>query len=123
MHLNSFFFFGIFTGDEGKVVEVDADGGVVLQQQWVTLTASMWPEPTASSRGWRISAERLPILAAVFCGAALVVCLLCGFLLYRCCVMPRREKHFCKYHYITEMECNFGQDKNPRNPSTTSYDT
>ncbi|XP_018579738.1 uncharacterized protein LOC108917562 isoform X1 [Anoplophora glabripennis] len=68
---------------------------VVLQQQWVTLTASMWPEPTASPRGWKVSAERLPVLAAVFCGAALVVCLLCAFLFYRCCVMPRRDKHYC----------------------------
>ncbi|KAK9890496.1 hypothetical protein WA026_010577 [Henosepilachna vigintioctopunctata] len=69
--------------------------GKVLQQQWVTLTASMWPEPTASSRGWRVSTERLPLLAAVFCGAAVVVCLLCAFVLYRCCVMPRRDKQFC----------------------------
>jgi hypothetical protein len=77
------------------MVESDPRGRV-LQQQWVTLTASMWPEPTASSRGWRISAERLPVLAAVFCGAALVVCFLCAFLLYRCCIMPRRDKHYCK---------------------------
>nr|XP_023015101.1 uncharacterized protein LOC111504666 [Leptinotarsa decemlineata] len=85
-----------FQGDEGAAYDVDVGGGVVLQQQWVTLTASMWPEPTAAStRGWRISSERLPVLAAVFCGAALVVCLLCAFFLYRCCVMPRREKHYC----------------------------
>ncbi|XP_019871236.1 uncharacterized protein LOC109599662 isoform X2 [Aethina tumida] len=88
-----------FQGDEGKVVDVDVGGGVVLQQQWVTMTASMWPEPTSpsTSRGWRLSVtgDRLPLLAAVFCGAALVVCLLAAFLLYRCCVMPRREKHYC----------------------------
>jgi hypothetical protein len=84
-----------YQGDEGYMVESDPRGRV-LQQQWVTLTASMWPEPTASSRGWRISAERLPVLAAVFCGAALVVCFLCAFLLYRCCIMPRRDKHYCK---------------------------
>ncbi|XP_044752238.1 uncharacterized protein LOC123312084 isoform X2 [Coccinella septempunctata] len=55
----------------------------------------MWPEPTASPRGWRVSSERLPLLAAVFCGAAVVCCLLCAFVLYKCCVMPRREKNFC----------------------------
>ncbi|KAJ8960928.1 hypothetical protein NQ318_020228, partial [Aromia moschata] len=81
-------------GDHGGAVG-GGGGGVVLQQQWVTLTASMWPEPTASTRGWKISAERLPVLAAVFCGAALVVCLLCAFVFYRCCVMPRRDKHYC----------------------------
>ncbi|CAG9854859.1 unnamed protein product [Phyllotreta striolata] len=86
-----------YQGDDGQpVYSVDVGGGVVLQQQWVTLTASMWPEPTtASTRGWKISSEKLPLLAAVFCGAALVVCLLCAFFLYRCCVMPRREKQFC----------------------------
>lgn len=75
---------------------ISKGNAVVLQQQWVTLTASMWPEPTPSSaNGWRLSADRLPVLAAVFCGAALVVCLLCAFILYRCCVLPRREKHYC----------------------------
>lgn len=67
----------------------------VLQQQWVTLTASMWPEPTASTRGFKASSERIPILVAVFCGAAIVVCLLFALVLYKCCVMPRREKIFC----------------------------
>lgn len=87
-----------FEDDEGGSVGGGVHhpyGGKVLQQQWVTLTASMWPEPTASPRGWRVSSERLPLLAAVFCGAAVVVCLLCAFVLYKCCVMPRREKHFC----------------------------
>ncbi|XP_056630415.1 uncharacterized protein LOC130441003 [Diorhabda sublineata] len=85
-----------YQGDEGQIYEVDRNGGLVLQQQWVTLTASMWPEPTtASTRGWKISSERLPLLAAVFCGAALIVCLICAFFLYRCCVMPRRDKHYC----------------------------
>ncbi|CAH0557861.1 unnamed protein product [Brassicogethes aeneus] len=87
-----------FQGDEGKILDVDAGHGLVLQQQWVTMTASMWPEPTASTRGggWKLAVgDRLPVLAAVFCGAALVVCLLCAFVLYRCCVMPRREKHYC----------------------------
>ncbi|KAF5275695.1 hypothetical protein FQA39_LY06807 [Lamprigera yunnana] len=79
-------------GDEGYVVE---NRGQVLQQQWVTLTASMWPEPTASTRGWRVSSDRLPLLAAVFCGAALVVCLLFAFIIYRCCIMPKRDKHYC----------------------------
>nr|XP_023023800.1 uncharacterized protein LOC111511953 [Leptinotarsa decemlineata] len=93
-----------FQGDEGAAYDVDVGGGVVLQQQWVTLTASMWPEPTAAStRGWRISSERLPVLAAVFCGAALVVCLLCAFFLYRCCVMPRREKHYCEYYTFSNI--------------------
>lgn len=68
--------------------------GEVLQQQWVTLTASMWPEPTASPRGWRVPSDRLPLLAAVFCGAALVVCLLFAFIIYRCCVMPKRDKNY-----------------------------
>lgn len=68
----------------------------LLHEQSVTLTAKMWPEPTGSPKGWRISADRLPVLAAVFCGAALVVCLLCALFLYRCCIMPRRDKHYCK---------------------------
>ncbi|KAJ8921048.1 hypothetical protein NQ315_015844 [Exocentrus adspersus] len=83
-----------YQGDDGDrqfdVAPAGSGRGVVLQQQWVTLTASMWPEPTAASpRGWKVSAvaERLPVLAAVFCGAALVVCLLCAFLFYRCCIM------------------------------------
>jgi len=66
----------------------------VLQQR-VTLTASMWPEPTASPRGWRVSSDRLPLLAAVFVGAAVVVCLLFFFIIYRCCMMPKRDKHYC----------------------------
>lgn len=84
--------------DEGSVIYNGEEGRVVLQQQWVTMTADMWPpEPTqATTRGWKIAAERLPILAAVFCGAALVACLFCAFLLYKCCVMPRRDKHYCK---------------------------
>lgn len=86
------------TDDEGSVIYNGEEGRVVLQQQWVTMTADMWPpEPTqATTRGWKIAAERLPILAAVFCGAALVACLFCAFLLYKCCVMPRRDKHYCK---------------------------
>ncbi|XP_072401308.1 uncharacterized protein [Diabrotica undecimpunctata] len=88
-----------YQGDEGQIYEVDGKGSLVLQQQWATLTASMFPEPTtASTRGWKISSERLPILAAVFCGAALVVCLFCAFFLYRCCVMPRRDKNFSMRH-------------------------
>ncbi|XP_071052988.1 uncharacterized protein [Onthophagus taurus] len=55
----------------------------------------MWPEPTASPRGWRVSSDRIPLLAAVFCGAALVVCVICALLVYRCCIMPRKEKHYC----------------------------
>ncbi|XP_017775454.1 PREDICTED: uncharacterized protein LOC108561862 isoform X2 [Nicrophorus vespilloides] len=78
-------------GDEGSY----GPEGLVLQQQWVTLTASMWPKPTASPRGWRIPTDRLPLLAAVFCGAALVVCLIFAFVVYRCCIMPRKEKHYC----------------------------
>ncbi|KAK5647122.1 hypothetical protein RI129_005586 [Pyrocoelia pectoralis] len=79
-------------GDEGYAGE---SRGQVLQRQWVTLTASMWPEPTASPRGWRVPSDRLPLLAAVFCGAALVVCLLFAFIIYRCCIMPKRDKHYC----------------------------
>ncbi|GJQ85743.1 hypothetical protein Trydic_g12148 [Trypoxylus dichotomus] len=81
------------TGDEGNIV-LEHEGRV-LQQQWVTLTASMWPEPTASPRGWRVSSDRIPLLAAVFCGAALVVCVLFALVVYRCCIMPKKEKHYC----------------------------
>ncbi|XP_060518932.1 uncharacterized protein LOC132697433 isoform X2 [Cylas formicarius] len=74
-------------------------GGVVLQRQWVTLTASMWPEPTDAAPGWKASSAasgRLPVLAAVFCGAALIVAILGACLLYWCCVMPRKDnKHYC----------------------------
>nr|CAI5818345.1 unnamed protein product [Callosobruchus analis] len=48
----------------------------------VTLTAGMWPTPPSSAvaaadssstaPSWRIPAHRLPLLAALFCGAALV---------------------------------------------------
>lgn len=71
---------------------------VVLQQQWVTLTADMWPPEPSASTPTLLSADRLPVLAAVFCGAALTVAALCAVLLYKCCiVMPNREKHYCKY--------------------------
>ncbi|KAK9754401.1 hypothetical protein QE152_g1246 [Popillia japonica] len=80
-------------GDEGSIIS--EHDGRVLQQQWVTLTASMWPEPTASPRGWRVSSDRIPLLAAVFCGAALVVCVLFALVVYRCCIMPKKEKHYC----------------------------
>lgn len=90
-------FFFLVAGDEGFVAD---PRGHVLQQQWVTLTASMWPEPTASPRGWRVPTDRLPLLAAVFCGAALVVCVLFALIVYRCCIMPRKEKHYCKFAAI-----------------------
>ncbi|XP_030746695.1 uncharacterized protein LOC115875393 isoform X2 [Sitophilus oryzae] len=61
----------------------------------------MWPDsdtdPAGSSRPHLAAAAgRLPLLAAVFCGAALVVAILGACLLYWCCVMPRKDnKHYC----------------------------
>lgn len=105
--------------EESSLVDVIDGGGVGdggdgrgslhtrVFQQSVTLTASMWPgengtnTPSASSGSspwgfWRISSDRLPLLVGVFCGGALVVFLLLTFIIYRCCIMPRREKHYCK---------------------------
>lgn len=106
----------VFAGDEGGVVS--EHDGRVLQQQWVTLTASMWPEPTASTRGWRVSSDRIPLLAAVFCGAALVVCALFAFVIYRCCIMPKKEKHYCKYlrkDWISSISIRFKVDSIKKN--------
>ncbi|XP_076270554.1 uncharacterized protein LOC143202716 isoform X2 [Rhynchophorus ferrugineus] len=90
------------SGDSGSLTvfaggTASPGGGRVLQRQWVTLTAGMWPDsdpgttqPLAPANG------RLPVLAAVFCGAALVVAILGACLLYWCCVMPRKDnKHYC----------------------------
>ncbi|CAG9771950.1 unnamed protein product [Ceutorhynchus assimilis] len=72
----------------------------VLHRQWVTLTAGMWPPADPSSHQPlvpQVAAGRLPVLAAVFCGVALVVALLGACLLYWCCLMmPRKDnKHYC----------------------------
>lgn len=103
--------------DTGGSYSKGSDGHV-LQQQWVTLTASMWPaEPPTEApgggggttgatgnllSGWRaggegggIPSDRLPLLAAVFCGAALVVCIVFAVIIYRCCVMNRKDKPYC----------------------------
>ncbi|XP_066246775.1 uncharacterized protein [Euwallacea similis] len=88
-------------GDSGTLTVFSggtaSPGGRVLQRQWVTLTAGMWPPSEASStQPLAPPSGRLPLLAAVFCGAALVVALLGACLLYWCCVMPRKDnKHYC----------------------------
>jgi len=90
----------LVTETNARVNEIQGDeeydDGLVYHQQWVTLTASMWPKPTsAPPGGWRgISTDRLPLLVAVFCGAVLVICLVCAVILYRCCIMPKKEKHY-----------------------------
>ncbi|ENN77289.1 uncharacterized protein LOC109537347 isoform X2 [Dendroctonus ponderosae] len=57
----------------------------------------MWPPvETGSTQPLVPPSGRLPILAAVFCGAAFLVALLGAFLLYWCCIMPRKDnKHYC----------------------------
>ncbi|KAL1496944.1 hypothetical protein ABEB36_007990 [Hypothenemus hampei] len=57
----------------------------------------MWPSSeSGSAKSLAPPSGQLPLLAAVFCGAALVVALLGACLLYWCCVMPRRDnKHYC----------------------------
>lgn len=99
--------------DTGGSFTKDSDGLVLQHQQWVTLTASMWPaaEPPTEApitgsatgstllSGWRgggdTASGRLPLLAAVFCGAAVVVCLVFAVIIYRCCVMNRKDKPYC----------------------------
>lgn len=93
-----------FLGDSGTITvfsggTASPEGNAVLQRQWVTLTAGMWPPSEASStQPLAPPTGRLPVLAAVFCGAALVVALTGACLLYWCCVMPRKDnKHYCKF--------------------------
>ncbi|XP_050307629.1 uncharacterized protein LOC126744291 isoform X2 [Anthonomus grandis grandis] len=90
---------GSITILSGGTLSPSASEGGVLQRQWVTLTAEMWPPasyPEGSTAPLAPPSGRLPLLAAVFCGAALVVALLGAFILYWCCVMPRKEnKHYC----------------------------
>ncbi|KAJ4442142.1 hypothetical protein ANN_12008 [Periplaneta americana] len=76
-------------------------------QQSVTLTAKMWPDdngtasPAASSPGgwkwgsWRIPSEHLPLLVGAVCGGALILLTLIAAIVWRCCVIPRRDKAYC----------------------------
>ncbi|XP_021928158.1 uncharacterized protein LOC110833899 isoform X2 [Zootermopsis nevadensis] len=76
-------------------------------QQSVTLTAKMWPDdngtasPAASSPGgwkwgsWRIPSEHLPFLVGAVCGGALILLTLIAAIVWRCCVVPRRDKAYC----------------------------
>ncbi|XP_047118578.1 uncharacterized protein LOC124799084 [Schistocerca piceifrons] len=74
-------------------------------QQSVTLTAKMWPDdsgtvPPSSAGGWkwgswRIPSEYLPLLVGAVCGGALLLLVLIALIVWRCCVMPRRDKAYC----------------------------
>ncbi|XP_018331348.1 uncharacterized protein LOC108741158 isoform X2 [Agrilus planipennis] len=87
----------------------------------------MWPadEPTAAPArggaggGWRLPGDRLPLLAAVFCGAALVVCVLFAIIAYRCCIMPKRDKHFC----LRKSEDDRASSQLPMGPNNATFPT
>ncbi|XP_063233632.1 uncharacterized protein LOC134537287 [Bacillus rossius redtenbacheri] len=90
-------------GDEG----VAGRGRYQTQvfQQSVTLTAKMWPEegvtaPPASPGGWkwgswRIPSDHLPLLVGTVCGGAVILLALLAAIVWRCCVVPRRDKAYC----------------------------
>ncbi|KAJ9600432.1 hypothetical protein L9F63_009288, partial [Diploptera punctata] len=94
-----------FTGDEEPVGRGRFQTHVF--QQSVTLTAKMWPDdngtasPAASSPGgwkwgsWRIPSEHLPLLVGAVCGGALILLTLIAAIVWRCCVVPRRDKAYC----------------------------
>lgn len=58
--------------------------------------------PAASSPGgwkwgsWRIPSEHLPFLVGAVCGGALILLTLIAAIVWRCCVVPRRDKAYCK---------------------------
>jgi hypothetical protein len=58
--------------------------------------------PAASSPGgwkwgsWRIPSEHLPLLVGAVCGGALILLTLIAAIVWRCCVVPRRDKAYCK---------------------------
>nr|CAD7439419.1 unnamed protein product [Timema bartmani] len=90
-------------GDEATLVRGHFQTQVF--QQSVTLTAKMWPEdngtaPPSSPGGWkwgswRIPNEHLPLLVGTVCGGALILLVLLAAIVWRCCVMPRRDKAYC----------------------------
>lgn len=55
-----------------------------------------WHGSDSTAAWWRITSERLPLLVGVFCGGFLITILLLAVIVYRCCIMPRGHKHFCK---------------------------
>nr|CAD7589921.1 unnamed protein product [Timema genevievae] len=44
---------------------------------------------------WRIPNEHLPLLVGTVCGGALILLVLLAAIVWRCCVMPRRDKAYC----------------------------
>nr|CAD7260121.1 unnamed protein product [Timema shepardi] len=96
-------FIHVVTGDEATLVRGHFQTQVF--QQSVTLTAKMWPEdngtaPPSSPGGWkwgswRIPNEHLPLLVGTVCGGALILLVLLAAIVWRCCVMPRRDKAYC----------------------------
>ncbi|XP_067001398.1 uncharacterized protein [Anabrus simplex] len=90
-------------GDEGSTGQGRLQTRVF--QQSVTLTAKMWPDdngtaPPSSPGGWkwgswRIPSEYLPLLVGTVCGGALLVLILVAAIIWRCCIMPRRDKAYC----------------------------
>jgi hypothetical protein len=82
--------------------------------QWHCITTSMnthvfvmlqdngTASPAASSPGgwkwgsWRIPSEYLPLLVGAVCGGALILLTIIAAIVWRCCVVPRRDKAYCK---------------------------
>jgi hypothetical protein len=61
--------------------------------------------PAASPGGWkwgswRIPSEYLPLLVGAVCGGALVLLAIIAAIVWRCCVVPRRDKAYCKYFIL-----------------------
>ena len=57
--------------------------------------------PAASPGGWkwgswRIPSEYLPLLVGAVCGGALILLMIIAAIVWRCCVVPRRDKAYCK---------------------------
>lgn len=57
--------------------------------------------PAASPGGWkwgswRIPSEYLPLLVGAVCGGALILLIIIAAIVWRCCVVPRRDKAYCK---------------------------
>jgi len=80
--------------------------------QWHIITSSMntlclvfqdngTASPAASPGGWkwgswRIPSEYLPLLVGAVCGGALILLIIIAAIVWRCCVVPRRDKAYCK---------------------------
>jgi len=45
---------------------------------------------------WRIPSEYLPLLVGAVCGGALILLIIIAAIVWRCCVVPRRDKAYCK---------------------------